>query len=282
MTGAGSGVPSPTDRVIVRSPGVIDVHAHAVLPMSLGCAGAAGGRRSVTAGTGVRFSVSGEYVLNRVLVGLGEFMDPRGAGGRDGCGGRWRLQMISPNPITYFRTSGCPLGDDYARTTMRLRGPPDVIPDGLSARPSCRCRMFRRRSPRLERPVRELGLVWLPIDTDIGDRTLDAPELGDFYSAAVELDVQVFIIRHLSVQEGPPDDTQFAVPIWTCCWALYVRRETLAVAALVFGGVLERHPALDVYLSHGGGTLAFVAGRFAPRCRQAACLGAGVPGGERN
>jgi aminocarboxymuconate-semialdehyde decarboxylase len=31
----------------------------------------------------------------------------------------------------------------------------------------------------------------------------------------------------------------------------------------VFGGVLERHPGLDVCVSHGGGTAAFLSGRFA-------------------
>jgi len=32
---------------------------------------------------------------------------------------------------------------------------------------------------------------------------------------------------------------------------------------IVFGGVLERHPGLDVCISHGGGAAAFVSGRFA-------------------
>ena len=37
---------------------------------------------------------------------------------------------------------------------------------------------------------------------------------------------------------------------------------TLAVAALILGGVLDRHPDLDVCISHGGGAIAFLVQRF--------------------
>ena len=39
----------------------------------------------------------------------------------------------------------------------------------------------------------------------------------------------------------------------------YAQEETLAVAQLLLGGVLDRHPTLDVCVSHGGGTAAFLA-----------------------
>ena len=42
----------------------------------------------------------------------------------------------------------------------------------------------------------------------------------------------------------------------------YAYDESLAVASLVFGGVLERHPQLDVCISHGGGALPFLIGRY--------------------
>ena len=38
----------------------------------------------------------------------------------------------------------------------------------------------------------------------------------------------------------------------------------------MFGGVLERHPGLDVCVSHGGGTAAFLSGRFARAVAEAA------------
>ena len=38
--------------------------------------------------------------------------------------------------------------------------------------------------------------------------------------------------------------------------------ETLAAAAFLLGGVFDRHPELDVCISHGGGAIAFLADRF--------------------
>jgi aminocarboxymuconate-semialdehyde decarboxylase len=42
----------------------------------------------------------------------------------------------------------------------------------------------------------------------------------------------------------------------------YPFEETLAVSALIFGGVLERHPLLDIVISHGGGASAMLHGRM--------------------
>jgi aminocarboxymuconate-semialdehyde decarboxylase len=42
----------------------------------------------------------------------------------------------------------------------------------------------------------------------------------------------------------------------------YTYEETVAAASLLLGGVLDRHPQLDVCLSHGGGAIAFLAQRF--------------------
>ncbi|MFZ2238843.1 MAG: amidohydrolase family protein [Gordonia amarae] len=261
MTGAGFVVPSPGDRVIVRPPGVIDVHAHAVLPMSMGCAGAAGpeiGYRD----DGSPFFRVGEYVLDGVRYEGSAFMDPEvrvAAMDAAGIG----LQMISPNPITYFTRLDARSAADYARAhNDAIAETAGRYPGRLVGAAQLPMQDVPAAIAELERSVRELGLVAAYIDTDIGDRTLDAPELDDFYSAAVELDVPVFIHPSPVGQAGPPDDPRlrrFDLDLLLG----FSYDETLAVAALVFGGVLERHPALDVCLSHGGGTLAFVAGRFA-------------------
>ena len=41
-----------------------------------------------------------------------------------------------------------------------------------------------------------------------------------------------------------------------------------AVATLIYGGVLERHPTLDVCLSHGGGATGYAYGRLALAARK--------------
>ena len=42
----------------------------------------------------------------------------------------------------------------------------------------------------------------------------------------------------------------------------YPLETTVAIAALIFGGVLERLPRLRIGFAHGGGTLPFLLGRF--------------------
>ena len=42
----------------------------------------------------------------------------------------------------------------------------------------------------------------------------------------------------------------------------YTYEETLAVAALILGGVMDRHPNIDICVSHGGGAATFLAKRF--------------------
>ena len=40
------------------------------------------------------------------------------------------------------------------------------------------------------------------------------------------------------------------------------------MATLIFGGVLDRHPDLDIWISHGGGGLPMLAGRLAQAARK--------------
>ena len=42
----------------------------------------------------------------------------------------------------------------------------------------------------------------------------------------------------------------------------YAYEETLAVATLIIGGVLDRHPDLDICISHGGGAMPYLIERF--------------------
>jgi aminocarboxymuconate-semialdehyde decarboxylase len=105
-----------------------------------------------------------------------------------------------------------------------------------------------------------LGLVGAYIGTDFGT-DLDDERLDDFWAAAVELDVPVFIHPAPAGIDGPLRDPRIRrFDLDLSLGFLY--EETLAVAMLIFGGVLDRHPDLDVCLSHGGGAAAFMMGRL--------------------
>ena len=112
----------------------------------------------------------------------------------------------------------------------------------------------------LERAVHELGLVAPYVGVDYGFE-LDDPRLDDFYRTLVALDVPLFLHPASSGGEGPPDDRRLRRFDLSLLLG-YAYDETLAVAALVFGGVLDRHPDVDICVSHGGGAITFLLERF--------------------
>jgi aminocarboxymuconate-semialdehyde decarboxylase len=103
----------------------------------------------------------------------------------------------------------------------------------------------------LERGVRQLGMVGVEIGTEVGGVELDDVRFAEFFSAAEELDVPIFIHptdgEHAIRRGGVP--YEFALGMLT--------DTATAVTALVFGGVLDRHPKLRIGLSHGCGTFPF-------------------------
>lgn len=241
-------------------PGVIDVHAHAVLPMTQGAAGAAGPEIG-TSPDGRPFYRVGGYVLHGVRYEGSAFMDVGlRLAGMDAAG--IDRQLLSPNPLTYFT------GLDAGPAIRYCRAHNDALaelvgahPDRLLGAAQLPMQDIDAAVAELERAVRELGLVAAYLDTDPG-RPLDDPAMDAFYEAAVDLDVPVFVHPTPIGSGGPPDDPRLRRFDLDLLFG-FAYDETLAVAALVFGGVLERHPRLDVCVSHGGGATAYVADRFA-------------------
>ncbi|MFI6451848.1 amidohydrolase family protein [Streptosporangium amethystogenes] len=239
---------------------VIDVHAHAVLPMSLGAAGAAGPELG-TSPDGRPFYRVGDYVLHGVRYEGSPFMDVDVRIEAMDAAGIHR-QLLSPNPLTYFhdldaRTAAgyCRAHNDAMAELVRTH------PDRLLGAAQLPMQDIGAAVTELERSVRELGLSAAYIGTD-PVRRLDDPAMDALYEAAVDLDVPVFVHPTPIGAGGPPDDPRMRRFDLDLLFG-FAADETLAVAALVFGGVLHRHPRLDVCVSHGGGTMAYVAGRFA-------------------
>jgi aminocarboxymuconate-semialdehyde decarboxylase len=239
--------------------GLIDVHAHAVLEGSLGAAGSAGPELGETDGR-PWFRIGG-YVLQGVRYRGSPFMDPElriAAMDEHGI----ERQLLSPNPLTFFsdleagaaaaycRAHNDDLAAIVARYPERLLGAAQLPMQDITA-----------AIAELERSVRELGLVAAYIDTD-PSAGLDASAMDPFYRALVDLDVPLFLHPTSIGPGGPPSDPRlrrFDLDLVVG----FAYQETLAVAALIFGGVLDRHPSLDVCVSHGGGAITALYGRFA-------------------
>jgi aminocarboxymuconate-semialdehyde decarboxylase len=108
----------------------------------------------------------------------------------------------------------------------------------------------------LRRAVEELGHWGVEIGSSVGGAALDDPALDAFWAACCELDVPVFMHPHhelggeraaayyLGNLFGNPSETG------------------LIAARLIFAGVFERFPGLNMILAHAGGTLPYIAGRL--------------------
>lgn len=240
---------------------VVDVHAHAVLEVCLGAAGAAGPELG-TEPDGTPFYRVGDYVLRGVRYAGSPFTDvdvrlaAMDAAGID-------VQLLSPNPLTYFGRLDARAAAGYARVhNDALAELVGKHPGRLLASAQLPVQDIAASVAEARRAVRDLGMVAVYLDTDPAGRTLDDPELDPLHEALVDLDVPLFVHPSPLGADGPPADPRLRRFDLDLIFG-FARDETLAVAALVFGGVLERHPGLDVCISHGGGAAAFVAGRFA-------------------
>jgi len=239
---------------------VIDVHAHAVLPMTLGAAGEAGPELGAEP-DGTPFYRIGAYVLRGVKYAGSPFMDVDVRLAAMNQAGIDR-QMLSPNPLTYFKD--LPTSEAVRYSRAHNEGLAEIVrahPDRLLGTAQLPVQDVDAAAAELEHAVTQLGLVGAYIDTD-PCRPLDDPAMDVLYSAAVDLDVPIFVHPTSVGKNGRPDDVRLHRFDLDLLFG-FGYDETLAVAALVFGGVLERHPKLDVCVSHGGGATAYIAGRFA-------------------
>jgi aminocarboxymuconate-semialdehyde decarboxylase len=240
-------------------PGAIDLHAHVVLVEAFGTAGVHGPVHGDDA-DGVEFFSVGDYTMKPIPYRGSVFMDVgRRLVEMDRVG--IERQMLSPNPLTFFggiepapaiafaRATNDAMAALVARYPARLLGSaqlPMQDPDAAVLE--------------LDRAIGELGLVAGYIGTDYG-ATLDDRRFDDFYRRVVELDVPLFVHGVTNDGRGPAPDARlrrFGLDLIVG----YTYEETLAAASLVLGGVLDRHPELDVCLSHGAGAAAFLAQRF--------------------
>jgi aminocarboxymuconate-semialdehyde decarboxylase len=244
---------------------VIDVHAHVVLEGLMGAAGEYGPEMRECDGH-PSFRV-GEYVLDGVRYRGTAFLDVDvrlAAMERRGV----TFQVLSPNPLTYLHHAPVEIAAPFCRRHNDLlaelvRAHPRRL-GGLAALPA---QDPQAAVTELERAVRELGLLGGAMGTEPGAALLDDPALDELYAACVGLDVPLFLHPAPSGIDGPLRDARLRRFDLDLVLG-FAAEESLAVATLVYGGVLDRHPGLDLCLSHGGGATPFLAGRM----RQAARL----------
>ena len=166
------------------------------------------------------------------------------------------VQVVSPSPFQCAYWTGPDLGLQIART----------INDGIAALVDGHERLIpfagvplqapAAAADELSRCVEELGMKGVFILTNVAGTELSQAGLDPFFARAVALDVPVFIHPHGFTEARRLSEHYFnnviGNPLDT----------TLALAHLIFDGVLERFPDLKVFAAHGGGYLPAYAARM--------------------
>lgn len=241
---------------------MIDVHAHVVLEQTLGAAGDFGpylDEGDTEAGRPPCYRV-GDYELVGVRYRHSAFMDVElrlqqmETRGID-------FQVLSPNPLTFLHHVDAETAIGFSR--RHNDGLADIVgrhPDRLGGLAQLPMQDPTKAVAELHRAVSELGLIGACIGTDLG-RPLDDPAFDAVYASCAALDVPLFIHPAPGGIDAPSRDERLA-RFDADLWLGFAHEEALAVATLVLGGVLTRHPELDVCVSHGGGSTSWLVERM--------------------
>ena len=243
----------------------IDVHAHAVLEGTMGAAGKYGPEIG-SDGEGKPWFRIGDFRLDGVRYRGGPFMDVglrltrmREVG--------IEFQVLSPNPLTYFHfieaKAAVPFCQRHNDELAEIVG---AHPERLAALAALPMQDPGAACEELDRAVRELGMLGAYIGAELPD-PLDSPELDSFYARLCELDVPLFIHPAPAGIDGPVGDKRLKKFDLEMLLG-FAGQETLTIATLIIGGVMSRHPSLDVCVSHGGGSIAILAERLADASRR--------------
>ena len=250
---------------------VVDVHSH-VLPTSLVEAARHG--RSMF---GMDLDFSSERELTWKIAGNESSMDWNAsfstaaervqAMDRDGID----VQLLSINPAMFgYENDAAQAARLCVVTNSGIAEIAAEAPGRLRGLAHLPMQAPEAAATEVVRAVDELGMVGASIGTNIGGRDFDDPELRPVFEAVEALDVMLFV--HPSADRFPARghahflQNLIGHPVET----------TVAMASMIFGGVLDRFPGLRVCFAHGGGYGCMAMGRFEhgwrvrEQCRQMA------------
>ena len=108
----------------------------------------------------------------------------------------------------------------------------------------------------LERAVDLYGLRSAILPTTAGGRPLDGLEFDAVFAVAERLGLLLFM--HPVSAESPSRFPLYGMQVLVQ-WPF---ETTLAITRMIFEGVFDRHPGLQLLLAHGGGNLMFLKGRL--------------------
>jgi aminocarboxymuconate-semialdehyde decarboxylase len=248
--------PTTANPMVSQAMQTIDVHAHILSEETIRLM-----QREAPA-VGPRLSNMGERFASLDVAGNIYRQFPRGGWDleqrlQDMAAAKVDAQVLSVCPQTFLYGQPAPLAAALARIqNEELAKLAKVRPDRFLAIATLPMQAPEQAADELRHAVRTLGLRGAQIGSNIAGKNLDDPEFEPVWATAAELDA--FILLHPINVAGADRLSSYYLtnlignPLDT----------TIAAACLVFSGVLERHPKLQICLAHGGGFVPYQAGRF--------------------
>jgi aminocarboxymuconate-semialdehyde decarboxylase len=179
------------------------------------------------------------------------------------------VQVLSVSPALYwYRTLDPARAETLARETNDAAAV-ELHPDRFMGLAHLPLQDPKAAVRELERSMGELGLAGVAVPGNVAGADWDSPALFPVLEAVQTLGGAVFVHPATDVRFPGTGSPYFfenivGIPLET----------TVAIAAMIFGGVFDRLPDLRVCLAHGGGFAGAALGRFdhafqvRPECRQ--------------
>lgn len=166
------------------------------------------------------------------------------------------IQMVSMSPTQYSYWADESLACDLVSTAnSALANLVARAPTRLAGLATVSLQHPALAAEQLRNAVAKLGMRGVQISTTSAGRDFSHPALDVFWAAAVELDVPVFVhpwgCSYIDRLSSFYLGNVIGQPLET----------TTALSHLIFGGVLDRYPALNICGAHGGGYLPYYLGR---------------------
>lgn len=167
------------------------------------------------------------------------------------------LQILSPAPPQYYYWAEPDLGLASARLINdTIAATVEAHPDrfaGLGTVPMQQPELAVRE---MRRAVKELGLRGIEISTNVDGADLSEDRFAPVFAAAEELGIVIFM-HPLGFSHGERLAEHYLNNVIG-----NPLESAIALSHLIFGGVLDRHPALKLLVAHGGGYLPTYSGRM--------------------
>ncbi len=106
------------------------------------------------------------------------------------------------------------------------------------------------------RAICQLGLAGFQIGSHVNGKHLDHPDFAPLFATLAELDVPIFVHPYIPAGQERMQDYYLHNLLGM------VSETGLAIATLIYGGILERWPNLKLIFAHAGGVFPYIHGRM--------------------